>query len=550
MGLFEHWPYTNFHNLNLDWIIDKVKNINDDVASAQASAESAAGSAEAAAGSAEDAAESAQSIPAALNLVNDLNSDVDVISARLDNIVAQSGSTEGNTELQDIRVDNTGLSFANAGSAVRGQMNNVIYMLNNLNGIIEPAMEIGSIGTNGQNATTTNAVRTAFISGVGVYVWSDHTYRVYYYQEDGTYINRSNQFTTPGYHYSANAKKCRIVFYSSGGDITDAGDFMVNSAISTSESPAFRFLGRMNFTGETTLKYTDTGYKTFPGAWISNIDDLPDGWSGGGIVINLSPFSATQGLQILISTTYSVYMRYYTSSSWQNWTLVNPEIPDIYYTDTRWAALGDSITQGYYSANGEIAGVTTENWVNQVRDINGYTTVNYGVGGSGYIHSGTVGDQTNAREKVDMIDFSNYDLVTLAYGVNDWHYNQNIGESTDSTSASTMAGNMKYCIEKIMDDNPLCKIVVLLPQNCSKYGGDFASNWGLGHSLATSGTLQHVIDIEKEICEYYGIQYVDMASAGIVNRSNINSILPDGIHPSIDCYKQMAKIIARAIMFA
>lgn len=550
MGLFEHWPYTNFHDLNLDWIISKVRKIDDNVSAAQTSAESAAGSAEAAAGSAEDAAENAQSIPAALNLVNDLNSDVEVISARLDNIVAQSGSTEGNTELQDIRVDNTGLSFANAGSAVRGQMNNVIYMLNNLNGIIEPAMEIGSIGTNGADLTATNAVRTAFISGVGVYVWSDHAYRVYYYQEDETYINRSNQFTTPGYHSSsnANAKKLRIVFYSSGGDITDAGDFMVDSAISTSESPAFRFLGRMNVTGDTTLKYNDNGYKTFPGSWISNIDDLPDGWSGGGAVITIKPFSAVQCLQILIGTAFNIYMRYGTN--WTDWKLTNPAIPDIYYTDTRWAALGDSITQGYYSANGEIAGVTEENWVNQVRDINKYTTVNYGEGGSGYIHSGTVGDKTNAREKVDLIDFSNYDLVTLAYGVNDWHYNQQIGESTDSTSAATMAGNMKYCIEKILADNPLCKIVVLLPQNCSKYGGDFSTNWGLGHSLKTSGTLQHVIDVEKEICEYYNIQYVDMSSAGIVNRSNINGVLPDGIHPSLDCYKQMAKIIARAIMFA
>lgn len=28
MGLWEHWPYTNFHNLNLDWIVTKVKELN------------------------------------------------------------------------------------------------------------------------------------------------------------------------------------------------------------------------------------------------------------------------------------------------------------------------------------------------------------------------------------------------------------------------------------------------------------------------------------------------------------------------------------------
>lgn len=81
MGLFEHWPYTNFHDLNLNWIIKKIKNVETaeqntaasaaeaagsaeaaagSAASAQASAEAAAGSAEAAAGSAEAAAGSAE----------------------------------------------------------------------------------------------------------------------------------------------------------------------------------------------------------------------------------------------------------------------------------------------------------------------------------------------------------------------------------------------------------------------------------------------------------------------------------------------------------
>lgn len=31
MGLWEHFPYTNFHNLNLDWIVTKVKELNQKV---------------------------------------------------------------------------------------------------------------------------------------------------------------------------------------------------------------------------------------------------------------------------------------------------------------------------------------------------------------------------------------------------------------------------------------------------------------------------------------------------------------------------------------
>lgn len=31
MGLFEHFPYTNFHDLNLDWIIQEIKTLNEKV---------------------------------------------------------------------------------------------------------------------------------------------------------------------------------------------------------------------------------------------------------------------------------------------------------------------------------------------------------------------------------------------------------------------------------------------------------------------------------------------------------------------------------------
>lgn len=57
---FNRYPYTDFHELNLDWIISKIKEIKDSVIAAAASEESAADSAEAAASSASAAADSAE----------------------------------------------------------------------------------------------------------------------------------------------------------------------------------------------------------------------------------------------------------------------------------------------------------------------------------------------------------------------------------------------------------------------------------------------------------------------------------------------------------
>lgn len=59
MGLFEHWPYTNFHDLNLNWIIDRIKFIQNAVPVVTEAMENAAASAEASAESAEASSESA-----------------------------------------------------------------------------------------------------------------------------------------------------------------------------------------------------------------------------------------------------------------------------------------------------------------------------------------------------------------------------------------------------------------------------------------------------------------------------------------------------------
>ena len=63
MGLFNHFPYTDTHQLNLDWILDKLAHLRNSVTDAQAAAtaaENSATSAQTSATSAEDSAKSAQ----------------------------------------------------------------------------------------------------------------------------------------------------------------------------------------------------------------------------------------------------------------------------------------------------------------------------------------------------------------------------------------------------------------------------------------------------------------------------------------------------------
>lgn len=216
-----------------------------------------------------------------------------------------------------------------------------------------------------------------------------------------------------------------------------------------------------------------------------------------------------------------------------------------------WYALGDSITQGFYSEVGTsgIAGETPNGYPTYAALANGWRLRNMGVGGSGYIKASDTLSKPNAKGQVDTIDFSYCDICTLAFGVNDWHYNQQIGTVEDSkTLGTTMASNMKYVIEKILTDNPLCRLNIMLPLNCATYGGDFDSDWGLGTSLPTSGTLQHVIDVIKGVAELYHLPIIDQSNTGIANRFNILEVLPDGCHPALETMKPYGERIAKQIV--
>lgn len=54
------------------------------------------------------------------------------LQTRVENIVAQSGSTAGNTELQDIRVGADGKTYSSAGLAVRTQLGGLFALVDAL----------------------------------------------------------------------------------------------------------------------------------------------------------------------------------------------------------------------------------------------------------------------------------------------------------------------------------------------------------------------------------------------------------------------------------
>ena len=220
----------------------------------------------------------------------------------------------------------------------------------------------------------------------------------------------------------------------------------------------------------------------------------------------------------------------------------------------KWCAMGDSITEGwcsFYNAAGEAKSQLKPalGWASQLAAMKGYALTNKAVGGSGYLCTRTASSPVlNGKQVADATNFAQFDLVTLAFGVNDWKYNCVLGSMNDDVNAGTsMYSNMRYIIEKILTDNPTCKIIVITPINCM-LRGTYETNWGLGYAYSNAGTLENVFNAIVEVCEWYGIEYIDMTHNSIVNKDNISQMLMDKVHPSEECHKLMAQELAKKIV--
>ena len=187
--MYDNFPYSNYHDLNTDWIVKKIKDVETSEANAkaseenakaseEASAQSATASANSATASAQSATASAQSATASANsatqaqqTVADTLTQIGLLQSRVDNIIPSGTQTEGNTELLDIRVAQDSQVYDSAGNAVRGQYTN-------LKSIIEANMGVYATVSDYQWVTS-SSYPTGFRTG--------------YYDNSGTAQSSSNR---------------------------------------------------------------------------------------------------------------------------------------------------------------------------------------------------------------------------------------------------------------------------------------------------------------------------------------------------------------------
>lgn len=187
----------------------------------------------------------------------------------------------------------------------------------------------------------------------------------------------------------------------------------------------------------------------------------------------------------------------------------------------KWGLIGDSITECNYR--------TTANYHHFI--CNQIHCNQCNVGYSGYGYKEMVG-------RVDSLD-SDVDFITIFGGINNYmgaKDKQELGNLTDTSSSSTVTGQLRKLIEYVLNKFPYIPIGFITP--IPEKSGNSISK-----TVNTQGyTLEQLVDRIKEVCNEYSIPVLDLyRSSGLrpwnaeVNAKYFScprATTGDGLHPN------------------
>lgn len=552
MALFEHFPYINFHDLNLDWIIGRIKNIETAEANAASSAESAAASETSAAASAASAAASAEFA----SMIPDALQDLAVTNARLDNIITDNQETEGNTELIDIRTAENGKIYLTAGSAVRGQFAALLQSLEAHNiESINPSFEDGYLNSAG-NITASPVYKVSELIHIPAgyqLIFNSHcseaTYHFCEYDSDGTFLSVGTGYhgigTRTGIKIDADSdryvKICTNTDYISVeqcdphivplsseptgvADISNVGPatgvefvagylstethqrvgsdvYMCSSLIYLQKDQTIEFDCGGSSGASLIVKYTREH------EWIENV-------FVGDLAYHRLTYTADADCWIRICSRTAAGGNYAPPEVFQN---VKFYYKDLLYKNEKLrnkkiVVIGDSMIRGNNLGPGA-------SWPLIMTNKTGANCLNYGINGNTVSNVSGGSGTPMCQRYADIPDINDADVVIFEGGANDFNNNAPIGTAADTVD-TTFMGAVNTIIDGVRTMNPRARLLFMTTYNRFKNA---------------NGAGLHYIDYVsamKEACYKKSVPcYDNFGNAGIdFEDANLASWADEGVY--------------------
>lgn len=262
---------------------------------------------------------------------------------------------------------------------------------------------------------------------------------------------------------------------------------------------------------------------------------------------NLLEYRLTYSVDGVLKTPVAPNAAYIIVSAWLSNSDQKYWIPD--YT---MISYGDSIVEGVMSLPG---GTNTQSSFNGYIGLTEHDNENIAIINEGDATGGVVAIGNNGLNGCQIIDATNSDdlsradIITIAYGVNDYLQNKPLGDATSTANDGSVSGNIRYMIEKAYTMNPDACVVVFTPCNTARVGSA-SSKYAINYANSAGYTLNDVADIMKYWAGVYNVNVVDWTNANpIINMLNILDVLLDDLHPSDAGYHHLARAFTQALPF-
>lgn len=199
--------------------------------------------------------------------------------------------------------------------------------------------------------------------------------------------------------------------------------------------------------------------------------------------------------------------------------------------EVNWLALGDSITEG------------ANEYPDRANERLNFNLTNLAVGGTTFAIRKGINESYNPSAFINKvkndINFSNYNVVTIAYGTNDWSNYVPLGDQ-ESVDESSVKGALNVALKKIYADNPTIDIYLITPA-FRKDANTKTNNIGL--------YLKDYVNAIKEVADKYNITVIDFYSNCGWNDLTIDSYtIGDGLHPNDAGQLKLGGIVYRELI--
>ena len=494
------------------------------------------------------------------------NAQLEVQKQRIDNIVAlPDGSTTGDAELTDIRVGANGKTYPNAGDAVRGQVSS---LREDFNKITDDNLGVKSVDF--------SYTAGKYIDSLGnIANYSDAGCSIPFKVSKGEII----AFNAAGYSTNvAMISKCSVygtdivpVAYSNSNDVKEykynvnEDTYIIVSFILSkqhnliiySPSKGTSLISKGFLQGKINEPFND--FNTLPnnGYWLyggENIDvsNMPLKVINTTEYISVMAFNGTTSANAISGTTQIVHYKNVNRTfirmnsgaeqygGWSPWdelgsnqTNINIGKTSIWRplkieTTTKVAFFGDSITYGIASGFDTPSGLdyTGHNYVSYFKEHYGIAKCdNYGISATAFCKS-VPEENPTIIQKVKMTNISEYDVIFIAGGTNDYGFEIPLNQFT-----STIDGFFLW-----LTNNYSGKIVFITP--IDRYPDVKKTNY-----------LSEYRNVISLMCDKYNFNCINGLDIlfGTNKEEFRNVIIKDGVHPTKIGHKAYAKALSSII---